>query len=123
MEIEKTKSFSDLKVWKKSHQFVLSVYKYTNGFQKSEMYGLTSQFKRAAVSIPANIVEGYTKKGKADKARFMNISQGSIEECRYYLILSKDLGFGENRELSILLTEISKMLTAYIKQIRNVEDE
>ena len=60
-------------------------------FPKSETYGLTSQFRRAAVSVPANIAEGFRKRGRADKVRFLNIAQGSLEECRYYLILSDDL--------------------------------
>jgi len=123
MEIEKSKAFTNLKVWQKAHKFVLASYKYTSEFPKNEMYGLTSQFRRAAVSIPANIVEGYAKKGKADKMRFMNISQGSIEECKYYLILSKDLEYGENRALVSQLIEVSKMLTAYIKSIKNNDDK
>ena len=82
------KSFQDLLVWQKSHQFVLGVYGLTKNFPRSETYGLTSQFRRAAVSIPANIAEGFRKRGKADKVRFLNIAQGSLEECRYYLILS-----------------------------------
>ena len=85
------KTFQDLLIWQKSHQFVLGVYKLTNRFPKEEIYGLTSQFRRAAVSIPSNIAEGFKKRGKSDKARFMNIAQGSLEESRYYLILSRDL--------------------------------
>ena len=85
------KTFEDLIVWQKAHQFVLSIYQFTESFPKKETYGLTSQFRRAAISIPSNIAEGFKKKGRADKVRFMNIAQGSIEECRYYLILSRDL--------------------------------
>lgn len=112
-----TKKFQELIVWQKSHQFVLEVYKYTESFPKSEMYGLSSQFRRAAVSIAANIAEGYKKKGKADKARFLNIAQGSLEECQYYLILSADLGFGNVASKQALLDEVSKMLEAYINKI------
>ena len=111
------KNFQDLIVWQKSHQFVLSVYKYTHLFPKNELYGLTSQFKRAAVSIPANIAEGFKKKTKPDKARFMNIAQGSLEECRYYLILADDLGYGVNIDLRKLLVEVSKLLDAYLSAI------
>jgi four helix bundle protein len=107
------KSFQDLIVWQKAHQFVLGVYRYTEKFPKTEIYGLTSQFRRAAISIPANIAEGFKKKGPADKARFMNIAQGSIEECRYYLILSQDLNYGDNQPLAEQLVEVSKLLTAY----------
>ena len=112
-----TQTFKQLTVWQKAHQFVLLVYEYTNLFPKTELYALTSQFKRAAISIAANIAEGYKKKGKADKARLMNIAQGSIEECQYYLILSNDLGYGKNDNLVSLLDEISKMLGSYIFKI------
>ncbi|MDT4896082.1 MAG: hypothetical protein QOH25_1159 [Acidobacteriota bacterium] len=108
------KNFQDLLVWQKAHQFVLSVYHYSDYFPQKEIYGLTSQFRRAAISIPANIAEGFKKKGKIDKARFMNIAQGSLEECRYYLILAKDLGYGDNPELMPLLEEVGKMLGKYI---------
>ena len=107
-------SFQDLLVWQKAHQFVLAVYNYSDYFPQKEVYGLTSQFRRAAISIPANIAEGFKKKNKTDKARFMNIAQGSLEECRYYLILAKDLGYGDNPELMPLLEEVRKMLTKYI---------
>src|SRR5688572_12934079 len=107
------KTFQDLLVWQKAHQFVLAVYRMSDSFPKQEIYGLTSQFRRAAVSIPANIAEGFRKKGKNDKARFMNIAQGSIEECRYYLILAKDLGYGDNQAVKIQLKEVSKMLERY----------
>jgi four helix bundle protein len=112
-----TKKFQELIVWQKAHLFVLEVYKYTDSFPKSEMYGFTSQFRRAAVSIAANIAEGYKKKGKADKARMMNIAQGSLEECQYYLILASDLGFGNVISLQSLLDEVSKMLEAYTSKI------
>jgi len=74
MERERAKTFQDLIVWQKAHKFVLSVYKSTEDFPNREIYGLTSQFRRAAVSIPANIAEGFRKKGKPDKFRFMNIA-------------------------------------------------
>ena len=110
-------SFRQLLVWQKAHEFVLAVYKYANSFPKAELYGLTAQFKRAAISIAANIAEGYKKKGKADKARLMNIAQGSLEECQYYLILSNDLGYGENSHLVNILDEVGKMLQSYISKI------
>ncbi len=107
-----------MEVWKKAHEFVLDVYKATKRFPKEEMFGLTSQFRRAAVSIPANIAEGYGKKSKKDKLRFYNISEGSIQECDYYITLSKDLNYidGES-DLSARLTTIGKMLKNYIKRI------
>ncbi|HEX8843195.1 MAG TPA: four helix bundle protein [Pyrinomonadaceae bacterium] len=109
-----SKSFRDLLVWQKAHQFVLSVYNYSDYFPQKEIYGLTSQLRRAAISIPANIAEGFKKKSRTDKARFMNIAQGSIEECRYYLILAKDLGYGDHPELMPQLEEVSKMLEKYM---------
>jgi four helix bundle protein len=117
MEREASKSFEDLVVWQKAHRFVLAIYDYTVPFPKQEMYGLVSQLRRAAVSIPANIAEGFKKRGRADKVRFMNIAQGSAEECRYYLILSTDLHYGECLELKMLLEEVTKLLYAYSQRI------
>ncbi|MGF1590163.1 MAG: four helix bundle protein [Pleurocapsa sp.] len=114
---EPAKSFQDLIVWQKAHQFVLKAYLFSSSFPKSETYGLISQFRRAAVSIAANIAEGFKKKGKADKLRFLNISQGSLEECRYYLILSKDLNYGDTSTLVPLLEEVSRLLISYSKVI------
>ena len=117
MKREPAKDFQDLIVWQKAHQFVLSSYHISDCFPSSEMYGLTSQFRRAAISIPANIAEGFKRKTKADKARYMNIAQASLEECRYYLILIKDLGYYDTSELMSLLEEISKLLGSYVSSI------
>jgi len=111
------RTFSDLLVWRKSHEFVLATYKFTSGFPKPETYALAVQMRRAAVSIPANIAEGFRRRGKADKARFMNMAEGSLEECRYYLILSKDLGYGDTTTLNNTLEEVSRMLNAYAAAI------
>ena len=73
--------------------------------------------RRASVSIPANIAEGFRRRGKADKARFMNIAEGSVEECRYFLILVKDLGYGGTERLASLLEEVSRLLNAYTAAI------
>jgi four helix bundle protein len=113
------KTFQDLIVWQKAHALVLAVYKVTEVFPTKEMYGLTSQFRRAAVSVPANIAEGFRKNGKPDKYRFMNIAQGSLEECRYYSILAKDLGYTASEELLPQLEEVSKLLNAYSKALYN----
>jgi four helix bundle protein len=101
------RTFQQLIVWQKAHQFVLEVYRFTKNFPRAEIYGLTSQFRRAAISIPANIAEGFKKRGRPDKARFMNIAQGSVEECRYFLILAKDLNYGSTSHLVALLEETS----------------
>lgn len=114
-----SKNFKDLIVRQKAHQFVLGVYKYTRRFPKEEKYGLTSQFRNAAVSVAANITEGYAKRSKLDKIRLMNIAQGSLEECKCYLILSKDLEYGEDRDLEDFSEEVSRLLSAYIRSIEN----
>jgi four helix bundle protein len=119
MKRQPAKTFQDLIVWKKAHEFVLSIYRFSNNFPNTEIYGLTSQIRRAAISIAANIVEGFKKKTKPDKVRFMNIAQGSLEECRYYLILIKDLGYGDTSILMTQLEEVSKLLEAYIFSILN----
>lgn len=116
---EPAKTFEDLLVWQKAHSFVLVIYRMTGAFPKHEVYGLTSQFRRAAVSIPANIAEGFRKRSKADKGRLLNIAQGSVEECRYYLILTEDLEYAEVSEARLLLQEVSKLLEAYIRSILN----
>ena len=111
------RTFRDLAVWRKAHDFVLAVYTFTADFPRQETYGLALQMRRAAVSIPANIAEGFRRRGKADKARFMNMAEGSVEECRYFLILASDLGYGDTSSLSALLDEVSRMLSAYASAI------
>ena len=111
------KTFQDLVVWQKAHQFVLSAYRLREDFPRKEVYGLTSQLRRAAVSIPANIAEGFRKRGRADKARFMNIAQGSLEECRYYLILARDLGYADSSVALTQVAEVSNFLESYCTAI------
>ena len=111
------KTFEDLIVWQKAHALVLCVYRLSQGFPREELYGLSSQLRRAAISIPANIAEGFRKTGQADKARFMNIAQASLEECRYYLILTHDLNYGDVTQPKGLLEEVSRLLHAYAKSI------
>jgi four helix bundle protein len=109
--------FQDLIVWQKAHYFVLAIYRISENFPKSELYGLTAQLKRAAISVPANIAEGFKKRTRADKARMMNIAQGSLEECRYYLILAEALNWGANEALMCQLEEVSKLLDSYASSI------
>ena len=92
-EQKPSQRFEDLIVWQKAHAFVLALYQATACFPPHEQFGLRSQMRRAAVSIPANIAEGFVKQTKPDKAKFYNIAQGSLEEVRYYLILSRDLKY------------------------------
>jgi four helix bundle protein len=111
------RSFRDLLVWRKAHEFVLAVYALTAGFPKQETYGLALQMRRAAVSVPANIAEGFRRRGRSDKARFMNMAEGSLEESRYYLILAQDLGYGDTAQLSAVAEEVSRLLNAYAAAI------
>jgi four helix bundle protein len=111
------RTFRDLVVWQKAHQFVLAVYALTGQFPKSETYGLSLQMRKAAVSIPANIAEGFGRRGKADKVRFLNTAEASLEESRYYLILTQDLGYGETGTLLNSLEEVSRLLNSYSKAI------
>ena len=114
---EPAKSFRNLIVWQRAHEFVLKTYDLTKKFPKDEQYCLIPQMRRAAISIPANIAEGFRKRGVSDKNRFFNISQGSLEECRYYLILSEDLGYGDCTTLEQLLEEVSRLLVAYAQAV------
>ena len=117
-----TYSFENIIAWQKAHDFVLLTYRITRHFPEDEKFGLTSQFRRAAVSIEANIAEGYKKLGKADKLRFFNISQGSLEECRDYHILSRDLGYLQTGEFDLShksIEEASRFLNSYCKAIVN----
>lgn len=114
--------FQRVIAWQKAHEFVLLVYKISKHFPEDERFGLTSQLRRAAVSIEANIAEGYRKLSKPDKLRFLNIAQGSLEECRDYHILAKDLNYIDDNEfeqmrMSILMA--SKFLNAYYEGIIN----
>ena len=116
-----TNNFQELIAWQKAHSFVLRVYGITRNFPEWERYGLGSQFQRAAVSIAANIAEGYKKIGRADKLRLMNIAQGSLEECRYYIILSKDLGYIDEKtaeEITYEIYQASRFLNAYCKGVQ-----
>ena len=115
-------SFKDIIAWQKAYEFVLLTYKATHKFPDFETYELSSQFRRAAVSIIANIAEGYKKLSKADKLRFMNIAQGSLEECRCYIMLSKDLGYINDEEyqsLSFAVEGASYYLNTYCKAIKD----
>jgi four helix bundle protein len=116
---EPAKSFRDLIVWQRAHELVLMVYKVTKEFPKDEMYGLTSQFRRAAVSVAANIAEGFKKKSDADKIRIYNISQGSLSEAEYYGILSHDLSYGNMELIMEKTSEVGRLLDSYMKAIKS----
>jgi four helix bundle protein len=112
------RTFEELEVWQKAHKVVLHVYHMTGKFPREELIGLSSQLRRAMVSVPANIAEGFVKRGKGDKIRFYNIAQGSLEECRYYFRLAKDLNYADTSELSRDLDEVSRMLEGYVGALR-----
>jgi four helix bundle protein len=111
------RTFEDLIVWQKSHALTLAVYKLTVDFPRQEQYGLTAQMRRAAVSVPANIAEGFKKRGRTDKARVMNIAQGSLEELRYYFILARDLGYLREPARLADLDEVGRLLGAYTRSL------
>lgn len=115
-------NFKELKVWEKSHQVTLSIYKASAKFPKEEIYSLTNQLRRAASSIPANIAEGCGKNTQADLANFLNISLGSANETEYFLILSKDLDYLTKDEFTILsnsINEVKAMLISLIGRVRS----
>ena len=117
-----TYKFESVLAWQKAHQFVLLVYKISRGFPEDEKFGLTSQFRRAAISIEANIAEGYKKLSKADKLRSFNIAQGSLEECRDYILLSRDLEYitmNQFGELHESIENTSVFLNSYCKGVIN----
>jgi four helix bundle protein len=114
------KSFEDLIVWQKSHQLTLLVYRVTAELPRSELYGLVSQMRRAAVSVPANIAEGFKRRRNPDKARCMNIAQASLEEVRYYFLLARDLGYLKDIERD-RIDEIARLLSAYIRTVLSSE--
>lgn len=115
-------TFKDLIVWQKSHQFVLKIYESTKIFPKEEIFGITSQIRRAAYSIPSNIVEGRTKSTIAHRLSFVSHSIGSLEEVKYFLLLSKDLNYitiETYLKLVPFLEEVGKLLNGYEKFIKN----
>lgn len=115
------KDFRQLKVWEKSHQLVLAVYKATKEFPKEELYGLTSQIRRASTSIPTNIAEGCGRNTDADFARFLQMAMGSASETEYQLLLSLDLGFLNKEQYDKLnpdVIEVKRMLASLLKTLR-----
>ena len=108
-----------LEVWREAHALVLDTYQLISGLPDSEKFGLMSQMRRAAVSIPANIAEGFKRGGVADKIRFYNISEASLEELRYYFLLCRDLGYEiQYSEFSEKGERLARMLQGTINAIR-----
>src|SRR5574338_576063 len=110
-------TFEDLLVWQKSHALVLQVYKMTKTYPREELFGLVSQMRRCAMSVPANIAEAFARKSRTDKARVINIAQGSLEELRYYFRLSSDLWYTQISDESEKAAEVGRMLGAYTRTL------
>ena len=114
-------NFKSLKVWQKSHELTLAIYKATANFPKDELYGLTSQIRRACASVAANIAEGCGRTGKAELARFLQVAMGSASELEYHLLLAHDLGLlrdGEYKLLENQAVELKRMLSSFISKLR-----
>jgi four helix bundle protein len=110
------RTFRDLRAWEEAHKLVLEVYQVTKGFPDDERYGLVSQMRRAAVSVPANIAEGFKRRGIQEKLRFYNVAEGSLEETKYFLILSTDLGYvSSNDDLMAQAETTGRLLNGLIK--------
>lgn len=115
-------TFNDLLVWQKAHQLTLRVYYATKAFPTEERYGITSQLRRAVYSVPSNIVEGFRRPSIRDSVRFYTIADASLEEVKYFLLLSKDLGYVTTKNYTELLSnteEVGKLLTGWIKSQRS----
>lgn len=122
MQEEKFIHWSDLEVWKKAHSLVLDIYKISKKLPNEENYGLVSQIKRAAYSIPVNIVEGCSRNSTKEFLQFLTISRGSLEELRYFLLLVQDLSYIDSncyKNFEKQAIEVSKLLNGLIKSIRN----
>jgi four helix bundle protein len=114
------KGFRELNVWKKAHQLTLKTYKATTTFPRDEIYGLTSQIRRSAVSIPANIAEGCGRNGDAELARFLQIAMGSASELEYHFLLARDLNLLNTSNYDQLTNEVidvKRMLASFIKKL------
>ena len=113
MDTTTANGFQNLPVWQKAHQFVLSVYNYSDYFPQKETHGLTQQFRRAAAAIPASIIKSLREEDRAETNRLLGAARTSLEECRYYLVLAKDLGYGDHPELLPQLEEVGQLLEKY----------
>ena len=112
------KSYRDLDIYKESKRLAIEIHKISLAFPKHEMYEEGSQIRRSSVSVAANIAEGFRKKGPADKVRFFNISQGSLSETEYYLMLAQDLDYTDMGELLHQADEVGRILEAYMTAIK-----
>lgn len=120
-ETTKIKSFADLIVWQKAHQLVLEIYKVTEGFPRSELFGLSNQMRRAAVSVTSNIAEGFARQSRKEKIHFYSISQGSLVELQDQLIISRDIKYIKDENFKIIIPQtidVNKLLNGLIRSLR-----
>ena len=110
-------TFHDLHVWRKSHALALRIYQATAAFPKHEIFGLTQQMRRAAVSVPSNIAEGFRRRSRWEKARFLNVAAASLEELQYQLLLAHDLHYCDSAAMREEALEVARMLSAYERTI------
>jgi len=123
VEVAKAKNFWDLIVWQKAHALVIKVYEVTKGFPPEERFGLVPQMRRAAVSVAANIAEGFKRHGNKNKIQFYNMGQTSLEEVRYYLILARDLKYVRNTdELTAMGNEVARLLQGLVNSIKKFSE-
>lgn len=122
MERRPARSFRDLVVWQKAHAMVVEIYQVSAKFPAEERFGLIDQLRRAAVSVPANLAEGFGKRRPREKARYFNIAEGSLEETRYYLLLAGDLGYCEPGSLQDSAAEVGRLLGAYARALRATKE-
>ena len=113
-----SQTYRSLEMWQTSHRWVLDIYSVSRSFPKSELYGLTSQLRRAASSVPMNMAEGYGRRGIGDKLRFYNFAEGSLNEADYQLLLAHDLGYADTRDLQAQASAIARMLYGYTARLR-----
>lgn len=113
--------FQDLEVWQRGHALALAIYQLTAGFPDKERFGLVSQLRRSAASVPTNIAEGSKRTGNRDYARFLNIAEGSLAEVEYQLILSADLGFADPKESAVLQAQVTTLAKKLFALRRKVE--
>jgi four helix bundle protein len=116
------KDFKDLKVWQKAHELTISIYSASSNFPREEIYGLTSQLRRSAISVGANIAEGCGRRSDGEFVRFLQIARGSASEIEYHLLLARDLKFTPERvhaDLEMKLVEVQRMLTSLVSAIED----
>ncbi len=120
------RTVEDLFVWQKAHEFTLLVYKITKKFPKHEVAGIAAQFRRAAVLMTSSMAEGYNRRNAQEKIRFFNASQSALEECRYHIVLCRDLKFIDAKTvepMKDLIESVSRLLNSYCSKFENIQSK